>query len=209
MAFIIGREIELYADDLRGDTIDLHSYVIRLDMSRVATDSLWSQASVLIKAKIDGVNSIRLDLLSLIVDSVLVNGNTQAFTYDDSLLSIGLPATLNNGDSDLLDIYYHGHPVETGFGGFYWTPPFYFNMGEGAPPYVNTGKCWFPCFDNFDVRSNFEYYVSTLAPAKAFCNGLLLDSTQTGDTITWHWKLYENIPSYPRCNFCGSIYYVL
>ena len=87
------------ADDLRGDTIDVHTYLIRLDLSRVNTDSLWSDATIGIKAKMNGVNAIHLDLLRLDVDSVKVNGNAQAFGYNDSLINIALPVTLNIGDS--------------------------------------------------------------------------------------------------------------
>src|SRR5581483_7587388 len=93
----------------------------------------------------------------------------------------------------------HGHPLQLAgdFGGFYWTSTDAFNIGVSflSDPH-NFGKVWIPCFDNFTVRSYYEYHVTTRSIDKAFCNCTLLESAQVGSTNLWHWKLDENIPSY-------------
>src|ERR1019366_2053791 len=112
---------------------------------------------------------------------------------------IDFPTALHTGDSATLELFYHGQPLQMAgdFGGFYWTGSYAFNIGVSflsTPPCF--GKVWFPCFDNFSVRSRFEYFVTTDSSRKAFCNGILLDSSSTGGANTWHWKLTGNIPSY-------------
>jgi aminopeptidase N len=189
----------LFAQDLRGDTIDLHSYLITLDMSNYASGSLTGDARIGVIAKMNNVQGIHLDLIQLKLDSVKVNAVNSGYTYNDTLLNIDFQTTLNQGDSATVEVYYHGRPLQIAgdFGGFYWLSSAAYNIGVSFKSDPNNfGKCWFPCFDNFQVRSNYEYYVSTPNTDKAFCNGLLLDSTVNQFKTTWHWKLKESIPSY-------------
>ena len=189
----------LRADDLRGDTIDIRNYLLKLDLRDFETRVLHGSATIGIKAKLNDVEGINLDLLRLKVDSVLVNGRPGAFTYNDSLLHIPFSKALSRGDSATLVVYYHGRPgVLTGdFGGFYWDDEYAFNIGVSfvSNPH-NYGRVWFPCFDNFKVRSYFEYFITTRATDKAFCNGILLGEKTEDSARVWHWKLKEDIPSY-------------
>lgn len=189
------------AQDLRSDTIDIGAYQLRLNVTDFATKILRGDATIGIKAKMNTVESIRLDLLKLTVDSVNVDGLYNApFDYNDTLLNINLLTTLNTGDSATVRVYYHGHPLQVSgdFGGFYWDASYAFNIGVSflADPHTY-GRVWFPCFDNFTERSFYEFYVTTKNTHKAFCNGLLLGVTPAaGNTQIWHWKLGQDIPSY-------------
>lgn len=188
------------ADDLRGDTIQIGLNNLKLDFTQFNSQVLYGKAEIGIRAKMNGVGGIHLDLLQLSVDSVKVNGMANGFAYNDSVLDIDFANALNNNDSATLQIFYSGTPVQPSgdFGGFYWTSTFAFNMGVSfLADNPCFGKVWFPCFDNFTVRSYYEYYVTTLNNKKAFCNGLLIDTTHVDSaSTTWHWKLTENIPSY-------------
>lgn len=197
--FCITYPLFLQAQDLRGDSIDIRAYTIRMDVSDFATKVLKGDAMLGIKAKTNAVETIRLDLLKLNVDSVKVNSFVAPFTYNDTLLHINLLTTLNTGDSATVQIYYHGHPVQMpgDFGGFYWTNTYAFNIGVSfAETPHNYGRVWFPCFDNFEVRSNYEFYVTTKNTHKAFCNGTLQGVVNNGNKKIWHWRLSQPIPSY-------------
>ncbi len=187
------------AKDLRGDTIDIRSYVLKLDLSDFTGKVLKGDAVIGIKAKMNGVEGIRLDLLKLNVDSVKVNSFNAPFTYNDSVLDINLLTTLSTGDSATLQVYYQGIPYHApnDFGGFYWTSTHAFNIGVSflGDPH-NYGRVWFPCFDNFEVRSLYEFYVTTKSTHKAFCNGIMLGVATPGAKKIWHWKLGQEIPSY-------------
>jgi aminopeptidase N len=187
------------AEDLRGDTIDICSYNLKLDLSDFTTKVMKADATVGIKAKKNGIDGIHLDLQQLTVDSVRVNSFVVPYTYNSSVLDINLLTTLNTGDSATLQIYYHGTPYHGAgdFGGFYWTGTYAFNIGVSflEDPH-NYGRVLFPCFDNFEERSLYEFYVTTKSNHKAFCNGLLLGVTTSSNKKTWHWKLGQEIPSY-------------
>ncbi|HWB63478.1 MAG TPA: M1 family aminopeptidase [Chitinophagales bacterium] len=199
LAFGLLLGLSTFADDLRGDTLDVHSYLLRLDFTNFSTKVLYADATIGIKAKMANVHGIHLDLLKLTVDSVQVNGTSSQFFYNDSLLDIGFATPLNINDSATLRIFYHGHPIQMSgdFGGFYWNGLYAFNIGVSflADPHCY-GRVWLPCFDNFETRSYYEYFVTTKNTQKAFCNGLLLDSITGTNSIIWHWKLSRNIPSY-------------
>lgn len=199
MVVLAGLVVISHAQDLRGDTIDLRSFNLKLDLSDFTTKVLRAEATIGIKAKQNGVGTIRLDLLKLTVDSVKTNGFGVPFTYNDSVIDINMLIGLNTGDSATLQVFYHGNPYRAvgDFGGFYWTGTYAFNIGVSflADPHTY-GRVWFPCFDNFEQRSLYEFYVTTKNNHKAFCNGLLLGTTTAGNKKIWHWKLGQDIPSY-------------
>src|SRR5580704_15160476 len=89
--FISALAITARADDLRGDTIAISSYLLRLDFTDFAGKVMDASATMAIKAKMDNVNGIRLDLLRLTVDSVKVNGATPVYSYNDTVVNIMLP----------------------------------------------------------------------------------------------------------------------
>lgn len=187
------------AEDLRGDTIDIRSYQINIDLSDFTTKVLHADVTIGLKAKMNNVQNVRLDLLGLTIDTVRVNGYNAPFDYNDSILNINTLAFFNTSDSFTVRVVYHGHPLQMNgdFGGFYWTAAYAFNIGVSflADPHTY-GRVWFPCFDNFRQRSLYEFYVTTKNTHKAFCNGLLQGVTTAANKKTWHWKLSEEIPSY-------------
>ncbi len=187
------------AEDLRGDTIDIRSYKINIDLSDFTTKVLHADVTIGLKAKMNNVQNVHLDLLGLTIDTVRVNGYNAPFDYNDSVLNINTLAFFSAGDSFTVRVVYHGHPLQMvgDFGGFYWTATYAFNIGVSflADPH-NYGRVWFPCFDNFKERSLYEFYVTTKNTHKAFCNGLLQGFTTVANKKTWHWKLNQEIPSY-------------
>jgi len=187
------------ARDTRGDAIDVASYTLNINLTDFTGKIMQANAVIGIKARQNGVDHIQLDLLKLTVDSVKADGVNASYSYNDSVIDLYLFNTLNTGDSTTLQVYYHGHPLQLSgdFGGFYWTSTYAFNIGVSflADPHTY-GRVWFPCLDNFEVRSNYEFYVTTKNAHKAFCNGILLDTATSGANKIWHWKLAEKIPSY-------------
>lgn len=199
LAIAFGTLCTAQARDARGDTLDIISYLLRLNITDFNTKILYGDATIGVKAKKNGVEHIALDLLKLTVDSVKYDGTIAPFSYNDSTLNVYFFNTLNNGDSATLRIFYHGKPLQENgdFGGFYWNATYAFNIGVSflADPHTY-GRVWFPCFDNFEERSYYEFWVTTKDNHKAFCNGLLLDVATNANTKIWHWKLGQDIPSY-------------
>ncbi|TSA50377.1 MAG: hypothetical protein D4R43_02325, partial [Sphingobacteriales bacterium] len=196
--------IQFRASNERSDTIDILKYTINFDMSNLASYQINGRCIIRFVSKMNNISQFNLDLLKLPVDSVLDETNHPlTFDYSDSLLlKINLQAVLNLNDTSELTVFYHGHPqADATWGGFYFTPPYAYNLGVAftAQPH-NFGRVWFPCFDNFVERSLFEFYVIVPTGKTETSNGLLLDTSNNGNnTTTWHWNLDETIPSYLAC----------
>ena len=67
--FISALAIAARADDLRGDTIAITSYALRLYFTDFAGKVMDANSTMAIKAKMDNVNGIRLDWPKFTVDS--------------------------------------------------------------------------------------------------------------------------------------------
>ena len=190
-----------YPTDSRSDSIDIINTEINLRITDFTTKIISGNSKITFTPKVNGINKINLDLLSMTIDSVVdFNNQNLSYTYNDTLLKINLNQTFNLLEETNLTIYYHGAPgVEpNGFGGFYFQNNIAYNIGVAfiAKPH-NYGRVWFPCFDNFTERFSIKTNITTLANHKAFCGGMLEDTIQNNDgTITWKWNLNETVPSY-------------
>ncbi|MDQ3072333.1 MAG: T9SS type A sorting domain-containing protein [Bacteroidota bacterium] len=189
--------------DGRSDSFDVIHYDINLDISDIPGKSIAGFTSVSLKAKVNNLQNITLELYKLEVDSVSSPGRDISFTYNDSVVRIFLMIPLGKDDSLPIVIFYHGQPKKdpSGWGGFYFGSTnggYVFNLGVGfkVNPH-NFGRAWFPCVDNFIDRATYSYNIATIATHKAFCGGLLLDSVQGLDgKIIWKWHQSSPIPPY-------------
>jgi len=187
----------------RSDTIDVLNYQINLDMTNVNNQLISGNCVVTFTPKINGINSIDLDLQSLNVDSITSAAGTLSYTHNDTLIKITLPTTLNTTDTSSVTAYYSGSPQKdpSSWGGFYFQSGYAFNLGVGFQdsPH-NYGRIWFPCFDNFVEKSTYEFNILTNGGKKAHCNGeLISEIVISGDTISRQWVMNEEISSYLAC----------
>ncbi|MCW3126283.1 MAG: hypothetical protein JWO03_1941 [Bacteroidetes bacterium] len=186
--------------DTRSDSIDITHTDLHIDVSAFNAKVLYGHADISFKARVNNVNYIRLDLLQLTVDSVKAGGNILAYGYNDSLVSVTLPASLSINQQQTVSVFYHGTPIQPpgDFGGFYWDNTYAFNIGVSflANPH-NFGKVWFPCFDNFVERCTFHFAITTDSTRSAFCNGYAdSNAVNTNGTRVWYWSMPDEIPSY-------------
>ncbi|PKP05092.1 MAG: hypothetical protein CVU11_01465 [Bacteroidetes bacterium HGW-Bacteroidetes-6] len=183
------------------DSIDVISYTIFVDTIDIGTKTIYGCTDVYLQPKINNLQYVPLDLLSLIVDSVYIDGTKVTnLNYNDTLLMIECPTPLPDSDTAIVKVYYHGQPVmdPSTWGGFYFTTPYAYNLGVGfeAEPH-NFGRVWFPCIDDFVDKAYYDMYISTDTTQMAVCGGTLVDSTHlAGGRIVWHWALNEPIPTY-------------
>ncbi len=147
------------------------------------------------------ISTLQLSLLSMNIDSIVhVTGTLLPYVYNDTNLSITLPAPVNLLDTDYVSVYYHGAPQTdpSNWGGFYFSGVYAFNLGVGfdSDPHC-FGRAWFPCNDIFTDRSNYSFHITTPSNYKAFCNGILngVDSISAG-TVRWNWEFQQEIPTY-------------
>jgi len=188
-------------ENLRSDTLDILRYTINLDLTQTAIHQIKGACTIDMASRMDNISLVHLDLLALIVDSVEYSGGDLGFIQSGEELYITLPSALNEGDNFSLTVYYHGDPAtDTSWGGFYTNSPgFAYNLGVAfdASPH-NFGRVWFPCFDNFVERSDYEVHALTSGGRSAYCGGILTGVDTVGtDSLLSHWVLEGYpIPSY-------------
>lgn len=187
------------AENLRSDTIDILKYTINLNINDFVTDTIRGNTLIKFTPKVNGQNIIRLDLLKMKIDSIKRNNSLLFYTYNDTVIKVILPLSYNILDTVSISVFYHGKPQgdPAGWGGFYFSGNYAFNLGVGfgAKPH-NYGRVWFPCFDNFVEKSQYEFNITTDISKKAYCNGELTGDVVNGSLRTRSWKMDKEIPSY-------------
>ncbi|MEZ5047125.1 MAG: M1 family aminopeptidase [Chitinophagaceae bacterium] len=187
------------ANASRSDSIDIRKTIIEMDILDFSSKNINAKATISIRSKQNNINQVLFDLEGLTVDSVWMNGTSASFNHIGQTLTVINNITLQNNDTALYTIFYHGVPIsDATWGGFSFVGNYAFQMGVGfnAQPH-SFGRTWHPCFDNFVERTPYEFFITTQNDKMAVCNGLFIDSstTQNNEKI-WHWKLDEEIPSY-------------
>ncbi len=186
-------------ENLRSDTIDILKYTINANITDFVKDTIRCNTIVKFKPKINSQNKIRLDLLKMFIDSIKLNTTTLTYTYNDTVVKVNLPLSYNTTDTVDITLFYHGKPQgdPSGWGGFYFNGNYAFNLGVGfgAKPH-NYGRVWFPCFDNFVEKSQYEFNITSDSTKRAYCNGQLMSDVKTGSTRTRKWIMQKEIPSY-------------
>jgi len=179
---------------------DVCRYEIHLNDINHSTKNINANTLVTFTVHSANVTQIDLSLEQFIIDSILQNGQSLSYTYNDTLLKINLNTPMNTGDTSTIYIAYHGitHTEASAWGGFHVDANYAFNMGVGfgTNPH-NYGRCWYPCVETFTDKAIYEFYITTGPTKKAFCNGLLNNKrTNANKSITWNWKMNDPIPTY-------------
>lgn len=195
-----GTSVLTAPENLRSDTADVLQYTISLNITDFAGQTISGNTFVKFKPKINGLDYLCLDLLQMNIDSITYNNMQLTYSYNDTLLKVNLPSAFNTTDTLDLGVYYHGHPQgdPTGWGGFYFSGVYAFNLGVGfgAEPHVY-GRVWHPCFDNFIEHAKYTFNISTNAGKLAYCNGALTKDTTDGTGLrTRTWVMNDQITSY-------------
>lgn len=182
------------------DSIDILHTRIKLNITDLTTDTIRGGTTLRVAAKVNNITVLPVDLLHMHIDSIVENNALLTYTYDDTLLSINLPAAMNIGDTSDIAIWYHGKPQldPAGWGGFYFSGNYAYNLGVGfgSDPHC-FGRVWFPCFDNFVERSSYTFIIGTNNGKTSYCNGMLGADTTDINNVHWRtWNLTETIPSY-------------
>lgn len=150
----------------------------------------------------DGFNTIYFDFRSnMTVDSVIYNGMQLTHSFNSTVsLKIDFPDELSIGETDSVKIYYHGTPLNDGFGAFTkGTTPCGGDhnkvMWTLSEPY--SSKNWWPCKETLDDKADsIDMIVTCPDPYRVGSNGLLISETISGGMITYYWKHRYPIPAY-------------
>ncbi len=165
--------------------IDVTYYKLNLHVT-VSPGFLLGVVTVHARSTVAELTAISLDLMStMTVDSVMSERAALRFIQHPSTVFIELNRSYGYGEMVVLDVYYRGIPVSTGFGSFE------FGSHPGGPwvwtlsqPYG--ARDWWPCKDHpLDKADSVDIWVRCNSDFKVASNGKLLrivdhpDSTRT------------------------------
>src|SRR5688500_10990374 len=143
-----------------------------------------------------GTDTLVLDLLSMRVDSVTVNGSRTSFARDERTLRIPLaPAA---GDSLVVSVRYRGEPLDGLIIGAdslgRWMA-----FGDNFP---DRGRNWIPSVDHPSDKATVTWIVRAPSERRVVANGVLLEETplppgESGRARTLtRWRTTRPIPVY-------------
>lgn len=183
------------------DTIQVTHHNLYFDIRHFKDQILYGKADISVQSKTDNLKYVPMLLQQMQIDSIWVNGSlVSGYQYNDTLLRVPLPSSLNKGDKSLISVAYHGKPIAAAFGGFVFNDSLQMahNMGVSINDIPHSyGRGWFPAVDDFRSRSTFDFRFRVESGLKAIGNGLLKDTIANGDgTTTWHWTVGQPIPEY-------------
>ncbi len=178
---------------------DVHYYDIDLVIN-IDTEIVYGDVEVHLISEVDNLESIQLDFASgMTVDAVTANGAT--FNHFSDLISIALDGSYNTGESLVVGIEYHGHPVQGGFQAFEFSHQF---GDPNRAPMISTlsepygARSWWPCKDvPTDKADSVRISLTTDSAYDAVANGLLVSETiNMDDTKTTVWEHKYPITTY-------------
>lgn len=183
---------------MRSDSIKVEHTEIHLKIKNFNLKKINGHCKHSIKF-IKNSTMLVFDLSNLSVDSILLDDAIISHTRTTDKITITLPKLYASGDSCQLKIYYQGTPASdpSGWGGFYFTGDYAFNLGVGFQVYPHSyGRAWFPCIDEFTMKSKYDFYIETDTNYTAACNGILINEQKIGNSKLFHYKESNVMSSY-------------
>jgi aminopeptidase N len=176
----------------------------RLDLTlNDTTEIISGSVYIYAQALIDGFNTVELnffDNAQMYIDSIKSNDVVLSYSWSNDIVSITLDQTYNQEPFDLT-IYYHGHPLEGGFGSFDWG-----YHGSPSVPIICTISCpyfaqaWWPCKDlPRDKADSADINITIRSDLYVASNGLLKEILDNGSTKTYRWHEEYPITTYLIC----------
>jgi aminopeptidase N len=165
---------------------EVRHYSLKLDYEP-QNEQLAGDVTINARATQD-LSRFNLDLRGFKVSSVKVNGSAASFTRKGQELTITPSAGLRRGRDFSVRVVYAGHanyvldPDHSKDG---WIPTddgaFVVNEPQGSPT-------WFPANDTPKDFATYDFAITVPEGRTALANGLLVSTTDNGDTTTWRWR---------------------
>lgn len=189
----------MMAQDGTSDSVDALHYDLRLDIGNQYNKQIAGSAAVTMHV-LRQVDSLVLELCPSTIDSVLVDGESVAYSYDQAARLLKAPFRGNAGDTVTMTVFYRKgeHIMSQGWGGFYFDNGIYYNLGIAIYEYPhNVGKAWFPCRDNFTDKATYSLGITAKPGWRAICSGVKTGEVEHADgSLTTEWLLNHPTPTY-------------
>ncbi|MBE2183204.1 MAG: M1 family metallopeptidase [Anaerolineae bacterium] len=181
--------------ELGSSGFDVQHYTIRLQ-TPMDENAITAEAIITAVATAD-LEQFNLDLVSLNIDNLTVNGESAEFSRSGSELMILLPQPLSAGDSFEVVIQYHGMPTPTqdpSLGArLGW------NFADGLVYVVSEpdgAQTWFPANDHPSDKATFTLEITVPEGFVVAANGVLEETTTQDGQTTFRWEMRQPMATY-------------
>lgn len=169
--------------------VDVKSYAFALTLPKTG-NAIQGRATIRAERRAP-VDTLRLDLIKLTVDSVLVGGTARPFARDTA--SVRVPLLPADGLALQVTVVYHGEPgdglIITNDAARGWSA-----FGDNWP---NRGRYWLPTVDHPSDKATVEWTVTAPSELTVVANGAQKSRTVVADGITrTQYGITAPIPTY-------------
>lgn len=180
---------------------DVHYYFLDLAMTNTST-SVAGSSEMQASAR-ENLDSALLELFpSFTIDSILVNGNSVGYTWNNTALKIPVNASQNTAFA--IKVFYHGTPptaVSNPLGGAGMSNDFSPSWGNQVTWSLSepfSAYEWFPVKSSLrDKADSSAFFITVPTTCKAGSNGVLQQVVDLGNgTHRFEWKHYHPIDYY-------------
>jgi aminopeptidase N len=189
-------ELEAYLRSEKAYTphsYDVLHYQIDMDID-IPGDSV-RMASVLIncRSETDTLTTVDLDFRGMTIDSITVDGVLRNYIWEPDQLLIHLGSAISQGDTFLVAVYYHGHPVTAGGNGLFIDSDVTFTMAE-----PEGARLWYPCYDKPSDKATADLNITVPDDYIVASNGVLVETVadEKAKTMTYRWSEGYPITTY-------------
>ncbi len=182
----------------RLDTLQLKRTFLNIKIKPLSAKQIQGVCTQYIKLKTN-TNYVDFDLAGMQVDSILLEKTQLSFVRMGERVRVQLGITYQKDDSLSITFYYRGTPAidPSGWGGFIFSGDYAFNLGVGFKVNPHSfGRAWFPCIDEFEMKSKYEFLIETDTNYTAACNGLLIKDSISTNTRYWRYVEPNPISAY-------------
>lgn len=174
---------------------DVRHYTIELVVD-METNHVEGSATMEAEAT-QALSSFNLDFLNLDIDSIEVNGQPADFDHDGHELTITPAAALEAGQAFTTVTRYDGTPnavVDPSLGArIGWN----FTRGRLYVASEPSGSAtWYPVNDHPLDKATYTFRITVDAPYVVAANGVLEDTIDEGDSVTYVWEMRQPMASY-------------
>ena len=195
---IINSEISLANDGYRRlNNVDVLHYKIRLEIGH-ASSEIRGETTIRVKTT-NPIDILPLDLVSLRVDTVRVNGQETNFEYIDGKLNVLIDQDHVGQEIINIAVTYHGKPSD----GLFLQKNKFGERSVFADNWPNRARNWFPSIDHPYDKATVEFIITAPSDFDVVANGRLVEITPVSAKLKQtHWKPDVAIPTY--CMVIGA-----
>lgn len=174
----------------RERTFDALHYRIELDFD-METKSFEGSNTISLKPLLGGFDRVLLDAKEIVIVKVTILDNEELeFKQDSTSVEIQLNRIYRSQELIKLTVFYKGSGLSDGL--------FFHDASDHNPEMVesnswpNHARYWFPCYDYPNDKVTHEVIVTVDKPFKVISNGELINVSEKGERLTYHW--YQKKP---------------